>query len=118
MFFNLSSMFPNGSVFTSAEHTSAPVIRSAVIHKVHKTLSLTFSSNKTASSAHFTIRGKCSNRTIIVSQSLTHCVHGQRATVVWSFGILYWLHVHKAHVHVHVCQSKPIKSKFDYLIYW
>ena len=61
MYFNLSSVFPNGSVISSAEHSVSPVIRSAVMAKLYNTLSLTFSHNVTRSSIHFIVKGKYLN---------------------------------------------------------
>ncbi len=70
MFFNLTDLFYNGTI-TSAEHTSAKVIRTAVVAQKYKTLSITFSKNVTRAAANFTIVGTINGTQITVS-SVSH----------------------------------------------
>lgn len=56
MYFNLTSLFFNGTI-SSAEYTPSPLIRTAVVAQKFKTLSITFNKNITRSTANISIAG-------------------------------------------------------------
>jgi len=93
MYFNLTSLFFNGTI-SSAEYTPSPLIRTAVVAQKFKTLSITFNKNITRSTANISIAGINMNGTkFTVNFNLTGDTATRNKTVVrkteyfphWSF---------------------------------
>ena len=67
MYFNLTSVFGNGTTVTKATYTKSPVIRTAVVSQKYKVLTFTFVKNVSLSSAQVFLEGKNStgNNTLV-----------------------------------------------------
>ncbi|KAL5473979.1 hypothetical protein EMCRGX_G028549 [Ephydatia muelleri] len=91
MFFNLTSLFWNGTV-TVAEYTATNLIRTAVVSQKFKLLSLTFAHNVSMATTNITLSGTVYDSQVTVNFTVTGETSGSKAEqrdkmvyTAWSF---------------------------------